>query len=359
MKKFIVVTLCMGAILVSCKKEGHTNVAPVCSLESDAAGKEIEPEDKVVFKGTASDKDGTISSVILKVNGTVVETVTAVPFEYELTDAQKTEGEVKVALEVTDNDGESASAEASFTVLGRIRSFTDPRDNKTYKTVKIGSQLWFGENLAWLPSVNKPGDYSKDEPRYYVFGYNGEDVAAAKATEHYKKYGALYNWKATGGKEENSLANFVKGVQGPCPDGWHVPARKEFEDLYSYVRSMIPEDESAVYFDGSTAYNVNGHLLAKNAWVKRPDPDFPQLAEGAFDTYDFSVYPVGCSMSGGFYYGPDDANTNDATFWTQNYDWYYTYYQGGATTSIANYRYEPSFSITDTSRGYGIRCIKD
>lgn len=336
------------------------NVAPTCSLSSDVAGKEIEPEDVVTLKGEASDQDGSIASVVLKINGKAVDAVTSVPFEYELSAEEKTEGEVKASLEVTDNNGKTASSEFSFTVLGRIRSFTDPRDNRTYRTVKIGKQLWFAQDLAYLPSVNAVDDYSKTEAKYYVYDYNGTDVDAAKATDHYKNYGVLYNWHAVGGSDDFTTDNTV-GKQGPCPEGWHVPAYAEWDTLFNYVRKRIPESESATYWDGSTIYNVNGHLRTKTGWKTSSDTDFPQLEKGGFDTYDFSATVTGCYYPrNGFYYGPSTSKNDTATYWTQHFAPYSPSNPGGMTVSINSYRYEPSSSKgTDTSRAHAVRCIKD
>ena len=57
----------------------------------------------------------------------------------------------------------------------------------------MGAQTWMAENLAWLPSVSGPETTDLDSPFYYVFGYDGTDVEAVKATNTYSKYGVLYN----------------------------------------------------------------------------------------------------------------------------------------------------------------------
>ena len=79
-------------------------------------------------------------------------------------------------------------------------SFTDNRDAKVYKTVKIGDQLWMSENLAYK---SNNGCWAYDDIEGYV-----------------KTYGYLYSWET------------AKNV---CPDGWHLPSDSEFEELSNYL----------------------------------------------------------------------------------------------------------------------------
>lgn len=105
----------------------------------------------------------------------------------------------------------------------------DERDNRSYTTATIGTQTWMTQNLAYLPSVNPNSDGSTTEKRYYVFGYNGTNVAEARATSNCKTYGVLYNFPAALDRSPGSNA-VPPGVKGICPAGWHLPSDEEWKN---------------------------------------------------------------------------------------------------------------------------------
>ena len=115
-------------------------------------------------------------------------------------------------------------------------TFIDSRDGNEYNWVQIGDQVWMAENLAYLPSVNMVADGSEDAAGsyYYVCGYDGTNVADAKATDNYATYGVLYNWTAAMDGEASSTTN-PSGIQGVCPAGWHLPSDAEWTELTDYL----------------------------------------------------------------------------------------------------------------------------
>ena len=108
--------------------------------------------------------------------------------------------------------------------------FTDSRDNKQYKYIKIGNQYWMTENLAYIPNVSPANQSSTTSPYYYVYGYNGTSVSAAKLTNNYQNHGVLYNWPAAMSGFSASSAN-PSNVKGVCPTGWHLPSGEEWKQL--------------------------------------------------------------------------------------------------------------------------------
>lgn len=114
----------------------------------------------------------------------------------------------------------------------------DDRDDNVYKVVKIGNQVWMAENLRYLPVAQNNGEFieagNSSSPGFGVAGYSGNDLVVAKSHENYKKYGVLYNWwAATYGGNASDLK--PSGVQGICPDGWHLPSDAEWEELINFL----------------------------------------------------------------------------------------------------------------------------
>src|SRR5574344_2306835 len=138
----------------------------------------------------------------------------------------------------TNSNGTAYGSAMSFTTQegSSGSTFTDPRDGKVYQTVVIGNQVWMAENLAYLPSVNMVADGSDDAAGsyYYVYGYDGTNVADAKATDNYATYGVLDNWTAAMDGEASSTTN-PSGIQGVCPAGWHLPSDAEWTELTDYL----------------------------------------------------------------------------------------------------------------------------
>ena len=79
-------------------------------------------------------------------------------------------------------------------------TYTDSRDKKTYKTVKIGSQTWMAENLAYKATSG-------------CYAYENNESNA-------KIYGCLYTWET------------AKKV---CPSGWHLPSKDDWSALLTYL----------------------------------------------------------------------------------------------------------------------------
>ena len=94
-------------------------------------------------------------------------------------------------------------------------SFTDERDGTEYEWVKIGEQVWMAENFRYMPFVC---DQSTDG--IWVYNKYTTDVNQAKNDPNYIKYGCLYDYETA-----ITLA----------PDGWHLPALSEWEELISFA----------------------------------------------------------------------------------------------------------------------------
>ena len=213
----------------------------------------------------------------------------------------------------TNSKGTGYGSTMIFETLGS--TFTDSRDGNVYKMVTIGDQIWMAENLRYLPSVVGPATGSNTTPYYYVYGYNGTNVNAAKATTNYTTYGVLYNWSAS---------------CSSCPPGWHLPSDAEWLELTDYL-------------DGT---GVAGGKLKETGTTNWTSPN-----SGATNETGYTALPGG----GRSYYGTFSTVGNYGNWWSA------TEY----TATRAWYR-DMLSNNSDVSRygsykevGFSVRCLRD
>lgn len=94
-------------------------------------------------------------------------------------------------------------------------TFTDPRDGNVYKTVKIGNQTWFAENLLY--SGNIPEITSNEA---WASNFNTSSSNPGWAYDNLG--GKHYNWYAV---NTNTL----------CPSGWRIPTSSDWQILRNFL----------------------------------------------------------------------------------------------------------------------------
>jgi len=126
-----------------------------------------------------------------------------------------------------------------------VGTFTDSRDGKNYKTVKIGKHIWMAENLNY-------------------------DVAGSKCydnkPENCQKYGRLYNWKT---------------AKKACPSDWHIPSNADWNILMKIANPSCS--------DNNSCNKAGTKLKATSGWDEG----------NGTDNYSFAALPGGSGNSEG------------------------------------------------------------
>jgi uncharacterized protein (TIGR02145 family) len=194
-------------------------------------------------------------------------------------------------------------------------TLTDVRDNKVYKTVVIGKQTWMAENLAYMPILF--GTDMQSSPFYAVpmFGTHDGVLADAKASPNYVTYGVLYNYPA---------------AVSACPQGWHLPAKEEFEVLLSYV--------------GSLGYKK---MKSTTHWTPYGNGD---------NSIGWNAYPAGTSIGYPGNYTDFGAGTSYWTATTRETEWFPV-----AWKMNLSFMDRPPYIDEGNSSAvaFSVRCIKD
>lgn len=93
---------------------------------------------------------------------------------------------------------------------------------RAYKTVKIGDQCWFAEDVNFGVIVKITDTPPSDNGTVEKFCY--EDNPA-----NCEKYGGLYTWNEAMDYKNNP------GAIGICPVGWHIPTQADWDELASVL----------------------------------------------------------------------------------------------------------------------------
>ena len=196
-------------------------------------------------------------------------------------------GIYSVAVEVRDIDGLSATARDTVTVFGmnrEIDTLTDSRDGNRYRIVRLGGRWWMAENLRY--GVVIPTDREQTE----------NDTVEMYRLDHTLQsdtIGGIYLWY-------EALNYNPDDPQGICPEGWHIPAKPEWEALFS----PYPRIHSLDYYRKGGLSGLN--LDLSNGGERWDDGTFWRPPTRCYTTgfwsssdsiWDWEHHPYHCSFS--------------------------------------------------------------
>lgn len=102
--------------------------------------------------------------------------------------------------------------------------FTDPRDNRQYGTVAIGSQCWMTDNLDYGTRVAS-AQHLRDNCIHEKYCWQDNDASCTA-------FGAIYQWDEVMRYEDAGV------VQDFCPPGWHIPTEADWNTLFGNYTSI-------------------------------------------------------------------------------------------------------------------------
>lgn len=221
----------------------------------------------------------------------------------------------------------------NFTVCGVVGTpgtngepIVDTRDGNTYATITIGGQTWMAENLRYEGSITLASEGQLSENVAYRYYPNNDEA-------NLPTYGYLYNWKAAMSGANSSTAN-PSGIQGICPNGWHLPSNAEWNQLAIAL--------------GGTDYAGAQMAGQSDLWTSEA------LTESEyFGTSGYNAVPSGNYGSSGSSYGEFGT---DANFWSAteyNDTIAYLYFVGWRRLDLVsrnNYSKKTAFTV---------RCVQD
>lgn len=221
---------------------------------------------------------------------------------------------------------------------GLIENAVTDIDGNTYRAVKLGNQVWMAENLMTTRYADGTGiSLGSDSCSSIALRYYPNNDAGNVGS-----HGYLYNWLAVMHNFSSSSSN-PSGVQGICPDGWHVPSDAEWIQLTDYVGS-----QSQYVCDNNSEF-VAKALASTSGWESSEEPYAVGNTPSSNNATGF------CALPAGYFYDTCHSFGISAYFWSvTQYD------------DVNVWRRGLGFIFADVHRnynvknvGFSVRCIRD
>ena len=215
-------------------------------------------------------------------------------------------------------------------------TYIDTVNNEIYSEVRIGNQVWMGENLRSvkysdgtpIPLVKKTEEWAALTTPAYCWYDNNKSIYKPSP------YGALYNWYAV-------------NTGKLCPAGWHVPSAAEWDTLVWFVGDSIPRDMGWLPYERETA-GIKLKEAGNAHWMLNDTIH-------ATDEYGFTALPGGNRNV----YGPFFSVGERGYWWTSTEEEYDPENDDAASREM----YFDSNGVTDLHQyrkfGMSVRCVKD
>jgi len=212
-------------------------------------------------------------------------------------------------------------------------------DGNEYVTVIIGEQEWMAENLR----VTRDAEGNNITRDCYDNNPNNCNI-----------YGGLYSWVTIMNGEDGSNSN-PSGVQGICPDGWHVPSDAEWTELINDLDSQGFPNRNVTYGMGNalkSCRQIDSYLGGDCDTSEHPRWNHHQSHHG-FDAFGFSALPGGRLQTGESFYELG----RYGYWWSSTPNPYSS--SGAYISSIFNGEGEVSQNSTNKQFSYSLRCVRN
>ena len=345
-----IVFVIFSLLVTACHRD---NILPTVEFVNPSDGETIIQGEQVTVEAHAEDEDGSIAVLSIYIEGDEVVNVQSTSAQYNWDTEGLELGEYVLGARAGDDLGEYSALDITV-IIDLVGGFNPDLtygtmsdvDGNSYATIQIGDQVWMAENLKVthyadgtpIPEVSSAEGWAALTPVPELQAYCWYDNISTNGDTA----GALYNWAAAV-KGEAGSAMVPSGIQGVCPDGWHLPSDGEWKLLEESL-GMNQTDVDKVEWRGS---DEGGQLkeVGFSSW------QMPNV--GGSNTSGFTAIPGGFRSNSGIFYSFHQY----ASYWTatgsqadEEMAWYRTLYFN--TEQV--YR---QYNIK--TQGFSVRCVKD